>query len=185
MASQILPKPLSLPRQYPLEYSIWAGMKQRCTNRKCKEFRYYGQRGIRVCRRWSGKNGFRHFIEDMGPQPFKRASVHRKDNDGNYTPKNVVWANPKTQARHMRTNRILEFQGQKKILIEWAEHFGIKPGTLGARLAKGWPVEKALTTPVKPWRGRTQPGCVKLCPGRTGNRSSCTIAASCAGHGRP
>src|SRR4051812_49245794 len=83
------PKPLPLHRQFPHEYDIWAGMKQRCNNEKCREYRYYGERGIRVCRRWSGKGGFKHFIEDMGPQPFRRASVHRIDNDGHYTPGNV------------------------------------------------------------------------------------------------
>jgi hypothetical protein len=157
MASQTVTKPLSLPRQYPREYFIWTGMKKRCTNRKCKEYRYYGQRGIRVCQRWSGKNGFKHFIADMGPQPFKRASVHRKDNDGIYSPRNVVWADPKTQARHMRTNRVLVYKGKRMILVEWAETLNMKPGTLGARLAKGWPVEKSLITPVKPWHGRTKP----------------------------
>ena len=156
MASQTPTIPLPLTRRFPREYSIWADMKKRCTNRKCKEYRYYGQRGIRVCQRWSGKNGFKHFIEDLGPQPFKRASVHRKDNDGNYTPKNVVWADPKTQARHMRTNRVLVYKGKRMILVEWAESLNMKPGTLGARLAKGWPVEKSLTTPVKLWRGRAK-----------------------------
>jgi hypothetical protein len=49
---------------------------------------------------------FRHFMADMGPQPFVRASAHLKDNDGNDTPGNVMWANPKIQARHMRSNRV-------------------------------------------------------------------------------
>jgi len=128
-------------------------MHQRCRNKKAREYKYYGKRGIRVCRRWSGKNGFKHFIADVGPQPFPRASVHRTDNNGNYTPSNVVWADAKTQARHMRSNRVLVYNGRKMILIEWAEEFGIKPGTLGARLAKGWPLEKALETPVGPSRG--------------------------------
>ena len=150
-------RPLSLARRYPHEYSIWVSMRQRCTNQKCKEYRYYGGRGIRVCRRWVGKDGFTHFITHMGPQPFPRASVHRLNNNGPYTPRNVVWADPKTQARHMSTNRVIEHDGQRKILIEWAEAVNMKPGTLGARLAKGWSVAQALTQPVAPWRGRGHP----------------------------
>jgi hypothetical protein len=73
-------------------------MHQRCKNPRCREYPYYGGRGIRVCRRWTGRNGFKHFIEDMGAQPFPRASVHRKDNDGHYTPRNVMWTDAKTQA---------------------------------------------------------------------------------------
>jgi hypothetical protein len=66
----------------------------------------------------------------VGPQPFKRASVHRADNDGGYAPGNVVWADAKTQARHMRSNRVLCYRGREMILVEWAEEFGMKPGTL-------------------------------------------------------
>ena len=142
------PKPPSFTSRYRREYSIWAGMHQRCRNPLCNEYRYYGGRGIRVCRRWSGKNGFKHFVADMGSQPFARASAHRKDNDGDYTPGNVVWANPKIQARNMRSNRVLFYKGKRMILIEWAEKLRMKPGTLGARLAKRWPVAKALTKPV-------------------------------------
>ena len=150
-------RPRSLARRYPHEYAIWAGMKQRCTNPRCREYRYYGGRGIRVCRRWAGAGGFAHFIAHLGPQPFPRASVHRLDNDGHYTPRNVVWADPKTQARHMRTNRVLCHHGEKLILVAWAERMSMKPGTLGARLADGWSVARALTQPVAPWRGRRTP----------------------------
>src|SRR5688500_15080113 len=119
------PKPPPLTRKYRREYSIWSGMRQRCRNRRCKEYRYYGGRGIRVCRRWSGRNGFKHCLADLGPQPFPRASVHRKDNDGDYTPRNVVWADAKTQARHMRSNRVITYGGRTMILVEWAEKLGM------------------------------------------------------------
>jgi hypothetical protein len=154
------PKQLSFTSKYRREYSIWSGMHQRCRNPRSREYPYYGGRGIRVCRRWTGRNGFKHFLADTGPQAFPRASVHRKNNNGNYTPRNVVWADAKTQARHMRSNRVIEYRGERLILVEWAEKLGMKPGTLGARLAKGWPLERALETPVGPSRGG----------GRKGNR---------------
>jgi hypothetical protein len=152
------PKPPPLTRRYRREYAIWAGMHQRCRNPRCNEYRYYGGRGIRACRQWSGKNGFKHFVADVGPQPFPRASVHRKDNDGDYTPGNVIWADPKIQARHMRSNRVLLYKGTRMILVEWAEKLRMKPGTLGARLARGWSVEKALTVSVGPSHGGGRKG---------------------------
>jgi len=60
----------------------------------------------------------------------------------------------------MSSNRVLEYGGRRQILTEWAEELGIKPGTLGARLARKLPVAKALSTPVaprrpfSPWAGR-------------------------------
>jgi hypothetical protein len=113
-----------------------------------------------VCHRWSGKNGFEHFVADMGSQPFPRASVHRINNNGDYAPGNVIWANPKIQARHMRSNRVLVYKRKRMILVEWAEKLRMKPGTLGARLARAGPVAKSLTTPV----GLSHGG------GRKGNR---------------
>jgi hypothetical protein len=60
------PKPLPFTRRDAREYTIWAGMHQRCRNQRAREYRHYGGRGIHVCRRWSGKNGFRHFLADLG-----------------------------------------------------------------------------------------------------------------------
>ena len=34
------------------EYKIWASMIQRCTNKKERCYKYYGGRGIKVCKRW-------------------------------------------------------------------------------------------------------------------------------------
>ena len=143
-------KPLSLARRHPHEYSTWVSMRQRCNNPRCQVFRYYGGRGITICARWSGPDGFAHFLADVGRQPFRRASLNRRDNDGPYAPGNVSWAGPREQARNMRSNRLLVHRGRRKILVEWAEAVGIKPGTLGARLARGWSVHQALTRPIAP-----------------------------------
>jgi len=134
----------------PKEYEIWSGLFQRCDNPRCREYPFYGGRGITVCARWRERNGFANFLADVGPQPFPRASLHRLDNDGNYEPGNVVWATSKTQMRHTRANHVLTLDGNSLILVEWAELLAMKPVTLSQRLYKGWSVEKALTTPVKP-----------------------------------
>jgi hypothetical protein len=138
-------------------------MRQRCLNSNCKEFKYYGDRGITICSRWCGKDGFRNFISDLGPKRFTGVSLHRTDNDGNYEPENVVWADRCTQARNMRNNRRLMFDGRCQTLVEWAIELGMKAGTVGARLDRGWTVAEALTKPVefrKPfsqWAPRVRP----------------------------
>ena len=153
----------ALGRRHPKEYATWVAMRQRCLNPRSRGFKYYGGRGITICPRWSGPGGFRHFLADMGPQPFPRASVNRLDNDGPYASGNVAWAGPREQARNMRSNTVLTHRGRRKILVEWAEAVDMKPGTLGARLARGWSVHKALTRPIaarKPfaqWAPRVRP----------------------------
>jgi hypothetical protein len=80
-------------------YHSWAGMHARCTNSKHEAFRYYGGRGISVCKRWSD---FQHFLEDMGEKPPGK-SIDRIDVNGNYTPKNCQWATPLQQTENRRT----------------------------------------------------------------------------------
>jgi hypothetical protein len=124
-------------------------MIQRCMNPTCREYPLYGARGIKVCDRWLEALGFVNFLNDLGRQPKRRASIHRIDNDGHYESGNVVWTNQKTQCRNRRNNHLLTHEGRTQTLAEWAEDMGIKPVTLCQRLRKGWSVEEALTVPVK------------------------------------
>lgn len=128
------------------EHKAWTHMRARCNNPNNNRFKNYGARGIKVCHRWL--NSFEAFYSDMGPRPSKKHSLDRIDNDGDYTPDNCRWATNRQQVNNMTRNVMIEYGGTTKTMSQWARHFGFKPSTLGARLRKGWPIEKALTTPV-------------------------------------
>jgi hypothetical protein len=51
------------------EYQVYHDMIQRCYNSKSNNYRSYGAKGVRVCDRWLGDDGFNHFYEDMGQRP--------------------------------------------------------------------------------------------------------------------
>ncbi len=87
------------------EWNSWANMIQRCTNELASKFEYYGGRGINVCERWldgtKTKHPFECFLADMGTRP-RGKSLDRKNNDGDYTPKNCRWATASQQNSNRR-----------------------------------------------------------------------------------
>jgi len=82
-----------------VEYRTWKAIKNRCTNPRSQDWKLYGGRGIKVCRRWL--RSFSAFYRDMGKRP-PGLSIDRRDTNGNYTPRNCRWATPLTQARNRR-----------------------------------------------------------------------------------
>lgn len=84
------------------EHTAWTHMKYRCNTQTAACYPGYGGRGIKICRRWLGKNGFQNFYADLGPKPSPKHSLDRIDNDGNYEPSNCRWALPPVQAQNTR-----------------------------------------------------------------------------------
>lgn len=129
--------------RHPL-YSTWIAMKERCLTVESPSYHNYGGRGIRVCDRWEK---FENFVADMGERPTAAHSIERNDNDGNYTPDNCRWATKKEQASNTRRNVWIEFNGERKTMMQWSESTGLSFGTLRGRLDHGWTPERMLTTP--------------------------------------
>ena len=125
-------------------YKIWSGMKARCTSEDKKHHLYAGK-GVKVCDRWLQ---FVNFLEDMG-ECQEGLTIDRIDGNGDYCPGNCRWATPKEQANNSAANHIVNYLGESLNIGQWAERMGIKANTLVYRIKRGWPVDKALTTPVQ------------------------------------
>lgn len=126
-------------------YVAWTAMRQRCNNPKHTAYKYYGGRGISICKRW---RKFENFLADMGEVP-KHHTLDRVDNSKGYTKSNCRWATRKTQSSNIRSNRRLTYKRQTKTMAEWSEVLNIPYYTLSYRLnRRKWSVEEAFTTPL-------------------------------------
>lgn len=137
------------------EYAIWSKMLLRCYGEKNDNYRYYGGRGVYVCRRW--RESFLDFREDMGLAPSAEHTLDRIESTGHYTcghceeceangqPANCRWATKDIQVRNQRSNRYYEHDGKRMILKDWARESGIKYLTLWNRLKQGVPFDVAIS----------------------------------------
>jgi hypothetical protein len=119
-------------------------MKARCDNIKNPQYKDYGGRGVTYCADWSE---FPAFLRDVGERPFEGATLDRIDNDGNYEPSNVRWADRTTQRRNSRQVTEVTVNGQTRLITDWCAHFGISIGAVHRRMKRGMSAEKALSTP--------------------------------------
>lgn len=134
-------------------YLAWVGMKERCYNLNNPRYSDYGERGIYVCDKWL--HDFSSFYDWSLKNGFQKGlSIDRVNNDGPYAPWNCRWATIQQQNHNRRSNIYIEYNGERKIMSDWAKEIGMSAQTLGRRIHAGWSIHDALT--IEPKIGNNQ-----------------------------
>lgn len=134
-------------------YTVWAGIVRRCTNSKTAEYPRYGGRGITLLDEWRHSfEAFRDYVLTLQNCGEKGYTLDRINNDGNYEPDNLRFATAIEQGRNKCNNRLIKYEGKTQCLRAWEEELGFRKGTLQGRIDAGWPLEKAMTQPVRSWQ---------------------------------
>lgn len=120
-------------------------MLSRCYNPSAVNYRDYGAKGIRVCKRWQR---FATFLLDMGRRPSPKHSVERRRNEQGYTPANCYWATPFQQAQNKTNNYKITLCGRTMTASAWARLVGISPRRVLVRLRLGWTAREAVLLPM-------------------------------------
>ena len=105
--------PISKDRQDKRFHQIWCDMKYRCNNIKCKAYKNYGGRGIKVCVDWDKYENFKKdmydsynkYVLEFGE---KQTTLDRIDPNKGYELNNCRWANKKIQRVNIRNKAIYQ-----------------------------------------------------------------------------
>lgn len=129
------------------EFSTWVNILTRCNNKKVRSYKDYGAKGIKVCERWSGDDGFENFFADMGPRPSLSHSIGRKLNHVGYEPGNCQWETKLQQGQNTSRVKNLTYNGKTQCVSAWCRELGLGDSGIHLRLQNGWSLERALSTP--------------------------------------
>lgn len=116
-------------------YNSYRSMMSRCYREKDASYKYYGGRGIAVCDEWHNIENFEKWVDE---NPFENGmTLDRIDSNGNYSPSNCRWATMFEQDKNRRNSILIEWNGEKHNISEWAEITGIKRSTINNRYWRG------------------------------------------------
>ena len=86
-------------------YATINGMIQRCYNKKCREYRWYGARDITVCDAW--KNNKTEFVKWAIENGWKKGlCIDRKNNAKGYSPENCSFITKQQNLKKVRLDNL-------------------------------------------------------------------------------
>lgn len=125
----------------------YKNMIARCTSNH-PSYAKWRVKGITVCKEWSeSRDSFVAWSLANGHE--MHLSLDRIDNSGNYEPSNCRWATIKQQLTNQDRCRVIEFNGKRQTLSQWAAEYGIGQSTLWRRLTQ---YNKTMAEAVSPGR---------------------------------
>ena len=124
-------------------YRVFHSMKNRCYNEKDKNYKYYGEKGVKINEDWL--NDFMSFYKWSYDNGYKDGlTIDRIDVNGNYEPSNCKWITQEEQANNTTRNRNYEINGETLNITQLSKRYNINRNTLNYRLNQEWELEKAL-----------------------------------------
>lgn len=98
-------------------YTIWCGMRQRCSNPNRTAYRLYGGKGIKVCDEWNDFAVFKEWAIANGYTD--TLTIDRIDPHKGYNPDNCRWIsaseNTARANRNHTTRRVIRGEGLPKV----------------------------------------------------------------------
>lgn len=109
--------------------TVWRNMKDRCYNPKNKSYKYYGEKGVTVCKEWL--EDFETFKEWAFANGYKDGlTIERNNIDDNYCPDNCRFITRREQTYNRTKSLFIVFEGKRIPVAELSYELGINNGQL-------------------------------------------------------
>lgn len=123
-------------------YAKWLSMLERCRTKTNTDYKYYGARGINVCKEWKDFNKFYKWAMNNGYE--NSLTIDRINVNGNYEPSNCRWVTQLRQCNNKRNNLYLTIDGVTASLADICRMYNARYTMVWKRLRRGWSIEKAV-----------------------------------------
>lgn len=120
---------------YPRLRDIFKGMQNRCFNSNCKDYRWYGGKGISICKEWlNSPKSFEEWAIDNGYAD--NLTIDRIDVDKDYAPDNCRWISQEENTR--RAGKVNWINVEDIILTgkQWAQRLQIGINVINIAIRK-------------------------------------------------
>lgn len=132
-------------------YVAWNRMIDRCFNKNNISYKYYGGRGVRVCKEWA--EAFLPFYNWAMANGWSEGLELDKDIKGDgklYSPETCCFVT-RTKNRNRKRSNVV-YNGQRYSIRELADEKGIYYMTLLKRINAGWPIKMAVKAPIRKYK---------------------------------
>lgn len=132
-------------------YNIYRGMKCRCYCKNDYHYKWYGAKGVKVCKEWL--DDFLKFYNWALSSGYNDAlTIDRIDVTGDYEPNNCRWITIKEQCNNRHNSRYITIGQETKTVAQWLEFYkerNISKAVVQRRLKKGVSPEHLFDEPKK------------------------------------
>ena len=116
-------------------HAIFIGMKRRCYNERNKEYRWYGDKGIKICDEWiSNPKLFEKWAISNGYSD--DLTIDRIDPSKDYCPENCRWVTRQINSKYKSTTLLIDVDGEVRTCRDWAIQLGIGSNRINGYVKK-------------------------------------------------
>lgn len=103
--------------------NIFNGIKDRCYNKKCKDYKWYGEKGIQIYEKWiNNPKLFEEWALENGYAD--NLTIDRIDENKDYCPSNCRWITLEDNSKYKSTTSLIEVNGIIHTGKDWAKILG-------------------------------------------------------------